>query len=322
LEIIMSKGGSDTNTASQSTSTQALDPELAAALYGNLGSAQSLASGYQPYSGVLTAPTNAAQEAYFSGLQTLAGSGTGSAALTQGVNAATGASAYAPQTVTAGQLSATSLQPYMNPYTQSVIDSTMDDLNRQTQQQLQGNAASATASGAYNGTRQGVEDALTNEAAQRTAASTLAGLNSQNYTQAQQAALSDIGNTLAAQEANANAGLAGQGLNLSAAQALGGLSNDQLSQAEGLNSLLGAAGYGQQEQAQTADTADYQAWLQNLRNQMALQGLTNQSLGLIPKTGTTTTSGTGSSDTTTTGFNLANLFTPKGSSFLGGLFGG
>jgi len=313
----MSKGGSDTNTSQQNTSTQALDPQLAAALYGNLGSAQGLASGYQPYGGQLTAPTNATQQAYFTGLQNLAGSGVGGTALNQGVNTATGVSGYAPQTITAGQLSTTNLQPYMNPYTQSVVNSTMNDLNRQTQEQLQGNAASATASGAYNGTRQGVEDSLTNEAAQRTAASTLAGLNSQNYTQAQQGALSDIGSNLAAQQANVNAGLAGQGLNLSAAGALGGLSNDQLSQAEGLNSLLGQAGYGQQQQAQTADTANYQAWLQNLQNQMGLQGLTNQSLGLIPKTGTTTSSGTGSSDTTSDSFNLASLFAPKGGSFLG-----
>ncbi len=313
----MSKGGSDTTTSHQDTSTQALDPQLAAALYGNLGSTQALASGYQPYGGQLTAPTNAAQQAYFTGLQNLATSGVGGSALTQGANTATAASTYTPQTITAGQLSNTNLQPYMNPYTQSVIDSTLNDLNRQTQQQLQGNAASATASGAYNGTRQGVEDSLTNQAAQRTAASTLAGLNSQNYTQAQQAAQSDIAGNLAAQQANVNAGLAGQGLNLSAAQALGGLSNQQVGQAEGLNSLLGAAGYGQQQQAQAVDTANYQAWLQNLQNQMGLQGLTNQSLGLIPKTGTTTSSGTGSQDTTTTGFNLASLFMPKGSSFLG-----
>jgi hypothetical protein len=318
----MSKGGSDTSTAQQNTSTQALDPQLAAALYGNLGSAQALGSGYQPYSGALTAPTDADQQAYFTGLQTLAGSGVGGSALTQGVNTATGVSGYAPQTITAGQLSTTNLQPYMDPYTQSVIGATMDDLGRQTQQQLQGNAATATAAGAYNGTRQGVEDSLTNEAAQRTAASTLAGLNSQNYTQAQQAAQSDIAGNLAAQQGNVRAGLAGQGVNLSAAQALGGLSNAQLGQAEGLNSLLGQAGYGQQQQAQTADTASYQAWLQNLQNQIGLQGLTNQSLGLIPKTGTTSTSGAGSSNTATSAFNLASLFTPNNSSFLGGLFDG
>lgn len=316
----MSKGGSQTTSSQQNTSTQALDPQHQAALYGNLGSAQALASGYQPYGGQLTAPLNTNQQAYFGGLQTLAGSGLGDGALNQGVNAATGASTYTPQQVSAGQLSTTSLQPYMNPFTQSVTDSTLSDLNRQTQEQLQGNAASATAAGAYNGTRQAVEDGLTNEAAQRTAASTLANLNSQNFSQAQQAAEGDLNRTQAAQQANQSAGLQGQGLNLSAAQALGGLGAQQLSQAVNQNSLLGNAGYGQQQAAQTADTNSYQAYLQNLQNQMGLQGVVNQSLGLIPNYGTTTSSGTGNSNTTTDGFNLASLgslFLPSGRSFLG-----
>jgi hypothetical protein len=114
------------------------------------------------------------------------------------------------QQMQAGQLSGTNLDPYMNPFQSSVIDTTMQGLNQQLALQQQANAGNAASAGAFGGTRQAVQAALTNQAGQQTAASTLANLNSQNFSQAQQAALQDIANSMQASQFNAgqyNAGL-------------------------------------------------------------------------------------------------------------------
>lgn len=81
------------------------------------------------------------------------------------------------------------VQQYMNPYQQQVIDASMGDIERQRQQQQLRDRASAVQAKAFGGSRQGVAEALTNEAFDRTAASTAAQLRSQGFTQAQQLAL-------------------------------------------------------------------------------------------------------------------------------------
>jgi hypothetical protein len=114
------------------------------------------------------------------------------------------------QQMQAGQLNGADLSGYMNPFQQSVIDTTMQGLNQNLALQQQNNAGQAASAGAFGGTRQAVQAALTNQAGQQTAASTLAGLNSQNFGQAQQAALQDIQNSMQASQFNAgqyNAGL-------------------------------------------------------------------------------------------------------------------
>jgi hypothetical protein len=118
------------------------------------------------------------------------------------------------QQMQAGQLNGTDLSGYMNPFQQSVIDTTMQGLNQNLALQQQNNAGQAASAGAFGGTRQAVQAALTNQAGQQTAASTLAGLNSQNFGQAQQAALQDIQNSMAASQFNA--GQYNQGLNFNA----------------------------------------------------------------------------------------------------------
>lgn len=81
------------------------------------------------------------------------------------------------------------VQKYMNPYQEGVINTTMADLERQRQIQQLNDLNTATRAKAFGGSRQGVAEALTNEAAQRTAASTMANLRSQGFTQAQGIAL-------------------------------------------------------------------------------------------------------------------------------------
>lgn len=81
------------------------------------------------------------------------------------------------------------VQKYMNPYQEGVINTTMAGLERQRQMQQLNDLNAATRAKAFGGSRQGVAEALTNEAAQRTAASTLANLQSQGFSQAQTIAL-------------------------------------------------------------------------------------------------------------------------------------
>lgn len=73
------------------------------------------------------------------------------------------------------------LSGYLNPYMRDVTDATLAALNLQNQQQLTNNAQAASADKAFGGDRQAVADALTNQAFQQTAASTLANLNSQGF---------------------------------------------------------------------------------------------------------------------------------------------
>ena len=101
---------------------------------------------------------------------------------------------------------------YQNPFTSQVIDATTADLERQRQMQQNVIGAQAQQAGAFGGTRQGVESALTNEAFARQLAQTSAGLRQQGFTQAQQAAQTDIQNRLNASNQLANISNLGFGM--------------------------------------------------------------------------------------------------------------
>lgn len=107
--------------------------------------------------------------------------------------------------VQARQLSETNLDPYMNPYTQAVTDTTMSELERQ--RLIAMNQTNSAASGAFGGSRHGVMQAETNRGFGDIAARTTAGLNSDNFMQAQGAAFQDISNTLGADSSNQSAQL-------------------------------------------------------------------------------------------------------------------
>ena len=264
------------------SSSSTIDPRIMSMLQQNYASAQNVANRpYQPYTGDLTAGLTDAQNQAGSLLQAAPGMGQG--AIGAGINAAAqGAQYQAPQVqsgmynpamaeaaqINPGQLPFLSapngleqLRQYMNPYTADVTNTTLNDLNRQTQQQLVNDAQNATADNAFGGTRQAVADALTNEAAQRTAASTLANLNNQGFNTASgllqnnqgmglQAGAQNLGAALRA--LGQNAGLQ-QGANLANAGALNMGSQFDLSQA--LNAALAnqsAANISQQLNNQSA----------------------------------------------------------------------
>lgn len=118
---------------------------------------------------------------------------------------------YQPQNVSAGQLSSTNLDPYMNPYTQSVVDSSLNDLDRARRIAINGNSGAFTMGGGANAwlsDRAGVADAETNRGFLDQAASLSAGLRQSGYNTALGAAQFDINNRLGADQFNATQGLA------------------------------------------------------------------------------------------------------------------
>lgn len=293
----MSFGKSHSQNQSQSTSQQTLDPQIKGALLGNYANAQNLvANTPSQYGGQLVAPMNDTQNAGNQGLLNLASSNVGGSTLQNAINVTGGVGNFTPQQVQAGQLSNTDLSPYMNPYTSAVTDRTLSDLDRSRQIANVGNDASATQAGAFGGDRSAVLDSLTNGEYARTAASTLAGLNQSNFTQAQGAAGSDIQSRLQAALANQNAGVQGANLNLQAGQGLAAMSGQQLSQGTALANMLRQVGAQQQGQAQAGLDASRNQFQTNLGNKMSLQQLINQALGLAgdPTLGSGQSTGSGS----------------------------
>lgn len=180
-------------------------------------------TGTNPYStqplsqNVQSTYANALQQAnqYGTGASTALGQGNQYGADAAGIFNQMGG--YAPQAVTAGQLSTTDLSPYMNPYTQNVIDQTMAELDRQQAIQQQAIDDQAVAQNAFGGDRMYIQKGQLGGDFANTKAKTLADLYSQAFGNAQQMGQYDITNRLNADTSNQSAfanlfGQAGQGL--------------------------------------------------------------------------------------------------------------
>ena len=235
--------------------------------------------------------------------------------------------------VTAGQLSNTSLQPYMDPYTQDVINATMPGMiqaNALSQNQ-QGNAANSA--NAFGGSRQGIQQGVAQAQGAMNVGQMLANLNNQNFTQAQAAATGDINRNLQAQTTNqqsqqtdlarqnqdllanqsANAAdlsrsLTAQTTNQSAQQAKinsdiaasQGLTNtgDSMNKANVANyGLLSSAGAGESMQQQNDINAQMAKFSQAFNYPQQQLGTLLSSLGMTPHD--TSTAGDTTSQTTT-----------------------
>ena len=130
-------------------------------------------------------------------------------------------------------------QQFMSPYQQEVIDTTMSEFDRQASIQQQGLRDQSIRSGAYGGGREGVQQAEYQRGSDMARSGQLAGLLQQGFTQSNQLANQAFG----------------QQMNLGDQQL--GLSQNQQGMASLVPSLyqqdvstLGAAGAGQQAQAQ------------------------------------------------------------------------
>jgi hypothetical protein len=132
---------------------------------------------------------------------------------------------YTPSAVTSGQLATTNMNPYMNPYNDAVVKANEADILRGGALGLNELGAQANAAKAFGGSRHGIATGEMGRNIVEQLAQSSAGLRQQGFQNAQQAALSDIGNTLGADQFNVSSGLQGAQQRLGAANQLGNISN-------------------------------------------------------------------------------------------------
>ena len=168
----------------------------------------------------------------------------------EGIKGAIGGSAaemgYAPLGVTAGQLGATNLAPYMNPYTTDVIDASQADVLRGANIGLDQLGAQAQQAKAFGGSRHGIAMSEMGRGVGEIMGQQAAGLRQANYAQAQQAAQQDISGRLQADLANQGVDLSGAQHRLGAASQLGQLSNLGFGMGQTVNQNLQTQGAMQQ----------------------------------------------------------------------------
>jgi hypothetical protein len=309
-------GGADTTQQTQSQQVQQLPPWINDAAQQNYAFAQNVANRpLQQYQGQMVADLGPQQQQAFN----LAGSSgnVGQNQYDASQAGYLGVLGQQPQQVAAGQLSNTNLSPYMNPYTQDVINATLPIMQQQLGQQMMGNQANATQQGAFGGSRAAVQQGVTQAQGAMDMAQMAAQLNQANFTQAQGAAGQDIASRMQAALANQQAQQNQGGLNLQAAQGLGGLGQQaQLNQARNFTELM-TAGQAEQQQAQNQINAQQQkfqnAWGYPTQQLGALQS----ALGMTPY-GTATQGNQVTTTQTSANPLQAGL---SGLETLGGLFG-
>ena len=216
-------------------------------------------------------------------------------------NAATagylGALGQTPQNVTAGQISNTDLDPYMNPFTKDVINATLPGMQQANALSQNQAANAANSANAFGGSRQGIQQGVAQAQGAQNIGQMLASLNSQNFTQAQAAATGDINRRLTADTSNQTAAQAKINSDILASS---GLTNtgDSMNKANTANyNMLTSAGASQSMQAQNQINAQMAKFSQAFNYPQQQLGTLEASLGMTPHD--TSTSGQTTSQTTT-----------------------
>lgn len=299
-----SGAGAQQSSSSQSSDSR-LDPEIKKLFMENFTRAQDVA-------GNLGVQQFAPRTADYNNAQALIRNAgvTGANTVGSAVNTLSGLQASNPYSVTgqgydamygnAAQLNGADLSNYMNPYQQAVIDSTMNQMGISRQRQTLADNAAAVKAGAFGGSRQAVQNALSNEAYDRNTASTLAGLNASNFTNAQNAAQSDVANRQAAMLANLGYGNRAAEFGASATNAanLANQSAYNTNQALRLQAANAGVGAGQTQQDMATRQGqnvmnlglmdqDYQQKILDATRNLPLeqQALINQALSINPAGG-------------------------------------
>jgi hypothetical protein len=208
-----------------------------------------------------------------------------------------GALAARPQNVTAGQISNTNLDPYMNPFTQSVIQATLPGMQQANALSQNQQANAANSSNAFGGSRQGIQQGVAQAQGAQNIGQMLASLNSQNFTQAQAAATGDINRRLTADTSNQGAAQAKINSDILASQ---GLTNtgDSMSRNNVANfNMLTSAGAGESMQAQNQINSQIAKFNDAFNYPQKQLGTLEASLGMTPHD--TSTSGQTTQQTTT-----------------------
>lgn len=201
---------------------------------------------------------------------------------------------YNPQQVQAGQLATTNIAPYMNPYTEQVIRANEADILRGAQIGLGNLGAQAQAARAFGGSRHGVAEAELGRNVASQLAQSSAGLRQAGYATAQQNALQDIQNQMAAQQYNVGAGLQGQQQRLAAAQQLANISNLGFGMGQTVQQNLMQQGALQQGVQQALIDAAKQQYAGYTGAPASTMDYLNRAIGVVPASGTSTQSGSSS----------------------------
>lgn len=197
---------------------------------------------------------------------------------------------YTPEQVQAGQLSSTDIGQYMNPYTEQVIKANEADILRGAQMGLDILGAKAQAAGAYGGSRQAIAESEYGRNVAQQLAQSSAGLRQAGFQNAQQAALSDIQNRMAAGQFNVGSGLQGQQQRLAAANQLANVSNLGFGMGQTVQQNLAAQGAQQQALQQALYDAAQQQFAGYTGYPQQTIGYLSQALGATPVPQTQTTS--------------------------------
>lgn len=264
-----------------SSSSSTIDSRVWDLLSQNVQHAKGVAATpFQAYNpGARVAPLSSNEQA--AGIEAGVMPSVGAPAINSAVSTATDLMGFKPSNITAGSLPGIDLSSYMNPFQKGVTDTTMADLERQREMQRVSDNQSATASKAFGGSRAGVAQSLTNEANDRTAASTLAGLNLGNFNNAQSMATNDLNRKLSADTSNQNAGIAGAGINRDAAALGGNLGATQNNLFGDFIDKLMQTGGVERGVAQGGNDAAYEEFLRSIGYQPDMQQLLNSSIGLL-----------------------------------------
>jgi len=202
---IMQSMGQAAQTASQATNYQPQNVQAAMAQAQGYDAAQ--ASAERAMAERAAAQGYEATAAAAQGYEAERAAAERAAAQGYGAERIAGVGPVTAERVAAGQLAGTNLDPYFNPYETQVVQQSLQDIERQRLMQQNLGAAQAEAAGAYGGSRSGIAAAETNRAFAEQAARTAAGLRQAGFTQAQQAAQTDIQRALQANLANQATGL-------------------------------------------------------------------------------------------------------------------
>jgi hypothetical protein len=199
-------------------------------------------------------------------------------------------------------LANTSLTPYMNPYTDEVERRAITNATRQGQQAQRDLASDITRKGAFGGSRQAIQSAVQGAETTRGIGDLSAQLRQQNFSQAQQAAGTDVAAQNAAAQfgagaantasiENAHNALTAAGLSKAAADSL--VAAAQAGDASALQHIQAVLGMATMEQEQTQRVYDDRQGKWQKKHDYPLEQLNIllSSLGMSPYGQTTTTTG-------------------------------
>jgi hypothetical protein len=298
----------------QQTTQSTPSPAVANAATGNLDFVKNLqSSGFSPYTGQQVANFAPQQQSSFDMTAGIANNNTAP----QAGNLINSFSSAPASSVSASPISS-AMSPYMNQYVMQALAPTLQQMNIADAATNQATDAQATGSGAFGDARTGIQQANNSFNQNVEREGVIGNAYNNAFNTAIGAGAQDVSNNLNAQTTNANLSEAKLGRQLTGAQALEGLQNQQLGVAGAQNQM----GQQQTAQQQAQLTAAYNQWLMAQQYPFQTASLMNQTTAAgaqaMPATTTATTAQPNNSGWALGGAALGGLF---GNSGLGSAMG-